>query len=680
MSAQALIQEALTRNNAVVRAFKKPDQSYIREWNKYKTYVTERRALGELSEGDKFLTRENVDLYFSRHVARLISLNPESARRIVPSLQYFADMEEHQNVAGRGFVVENPVVKQALECQRAEWIANEISTLTDPHADLPTNVITPEEHKKAILYAIGLPEWKDLTYSWLTCRVSFLRNCNVKTMVISRMRLEKDVGPKPRNASRTTPCAPCLAYILRRNEVVKDSNSRAKKRTRLVGGIRHADPFQCMIGLVAMNLFHTLQTDTSMSFFVQREGTPTWQNKRIMQKWGTGKAGYEAARQSYTKVTRACGINWCKVTHLRKAGMDEASKGGVEERAISSMSKHASGEKVSCYVTELNAKLLKYMAGFSDNEEYFLPRSELILPDWITKEQLTDLCFPASIRWRREQQSALGDASEAARNFLYELLPFLSTVIFQDGIYWIKKFPEHEVSRLLLNKMPPAYERWAESARVEVKLKQDTRGGTMVDTFNEAAQQTFSHVLNAIKDVLVLHEQVAREVSEIRAAQVNNNNNGGDNNNYDNEANNDDDDDPNTANNNNNVPPQNRARARISVNDALRNTPLAPAFPAQLPNSCIELLLQHELFRLNDFSLVAKKDWPSNIRLSYSRRMYLFRMIEEKAARSRQGGTAAEKREAAAKELDLLKGEKSMYQFLQQLKSHDTSTKKRKRT
>jgi len=129
----------------------------------------------------------------------------------------------------------------------------------------------------------------------------------------------------------------------------------------------------------------------------------------------------------------------------------------------------------------------------------------------------------------------------------------------------------------------------------------------MVDTFNEAAQQTFSHVLNAIKDVLVLHEQVAREVSEIRAAQVNNNNNGGDNNNYDNEANNDDDDDPNTANNNNNVPPQNRARARISVNDALRNTPLAPAFPAQLPNSCIELLLQHELFRLNDFSLVAKK-------------------------------------------------------------------------
>lgn len=126
--------------------------------------------------------------------------------------------------------------------------------------------------------------------------------------------------------------------------------------------------------------------------------------------------------------------------------MDEASKGGVEERAISSMSKHVSGKKVSCYVTELNGKLLQYMAGFSDNEEYFPPRSELILPDWITKEQLIDLCFPASIRWRREQQLVLGEPSEAACNFLYELLPFLSTVIFQDGIYWIKNFSEHEVS------------------------------------------------------------------------------------------------------------------------------------------------------------------------------------------------------------------------------------------
>ena len=73
-------------------------------------------------------------------------------------MQYYADMEEHQSVAGIDFVVESPVVKQALECHTAEWTAAEISKLTDPHADLPTNVITPEEHKRALLYGISLPE------------------------------------------------------------------------------------------------------------------------------------------------------------------------------------------------------------------------------------------------------------------------------------------------------------------------------------------------------------------------------------------------------------------------------------------------------------------------------------------------------------------------------------------
>ena len=117
-----------------------------------------------------------------------------------------------------------------------------------------------------------------------------------------------------------------------------------------------------------------------------------------------------------------------------------------------------------------------------------------------------------------------------------------------------------------------------------MKFKQDTRGATMVDTFNEAAQQTFSHVLNAIKDLLVSHEHLAREVSNICTIHVNNNNNmnnnGENNNNNNNGTNNSNDDDPTTNNNNYyNIPPQNSTRARTSVNDALRNTPLTPAFP-----------------------------------------------------------------------------------------------------
>jgi hypothetical protein len=50
------------------------------------------------------------------------------------------------------------------------------------------------------------------------------------------------------------------------------------------------------------------------------------------------------------------------------------------------------------------------------------------------------------------------------------------------------------------------------------------------------------------------------------------------------------------------------------------------------------------LFRLNDFKLTAKKDWPVNLQVSYSWGMNLKRLIEEKAARSRQRGPAAEKK------------------------------------
>jgi hypothetical protein len=91
------------------------------------------------------------------------------------------------------------------------------------------------------------------------------------------------------------------------------------------------------------------------------------------------------------------------------------------------------------------------------------------------------------------------------------------------------------------------------------------------------------------------------------------------------------------------------------------------------------------LFRLNDFKLTAKKDWPLNLQVSYSWEMNLKRLIEVKTDR-RKGSkvtpkwSCCRKKNVAAKEYDLLKGEQSMYQFLEQLKSHDTSTRKRKRT
>ena len=48
-------------------------------------------------------------------------------------------------------------------------------------------------------------------------------------------------------------------------------------------------------------------------------------------------------------------------------------------RSISSMSKHTR-QKVNRYATELNPAVMKCMAGFSQDDDYFIPRADLLLP------------------------------------------------------------------------------------------------------------------------------------------------------------------------------------------------------------------------------------------------------------------------------------------------------------
>ena len=281
----------------------------------------------------------------------------------------------------------------------------------------------------------------------------------------------------------------------------------------MVGGIRHLEPFQCMIGVLSMNLFVGLQSDRSMSFLIAQDGAPpSWQRKRIIHAWGTEKAGYEAARQACKRVTNACGISWGKVTHFRKAGMDEASKEGLDDEIISSMSKHTR-QKMNQYVTELNPTVMKCMAGFSQDDDYFIPRADLLLPDWMNEELLVNTLFPDYHMWTLEQQSVLGEKTDAAQNFLYVLLPFLAKVIFQDGVYWVDKFPQHEVSRLLRGRMPPNYERWAVSAREEVLAAQRRRDTSLIQTYNEAAQQAFTHISQVINQ---LKEELKEKLTQIR--------------------------------------------------------------------------------------------------------------------------------------------------------------------
>ena len=85
------------RRNTLINSLRTPrnnDRSCDREWRKYRDWVHRKRILNVIPPGPMCLTRENVDLYFSEVIANW-KVQPDTARRVVSSLQRFADDLEY---------------------------------------------------------------------------------------------------------------------------------------------------------------------------------------------------------------------------------------------------------------------------------------------------------------------------------------------------------------------------------------------------------------------------------------------------------------------------------------------------------------------------------------------------------------------------------------------------------
>ena len=81
------------------------------------------------------------------------------------------------------------------------------------------------------------------------------------------------------------------------------------------------------------------------------------------------------------------------------------------------------------------------MSGFGKEETYFVSREHISIP-WAV-EEITRRIFPGIAGWQAQYESPGGDHSLAAQNFLLGVLPFEAKVIVQDGVNFIKDFPNH---------------------------------------------------------------------------------------------------------------------------------------------------------------------------------------------------------------------------------------------
>jgi hypothetical protein len=177
--------------------------------------------------------------------------------------------------------------------------------------------------------------------------------------------------------------------------------------------------------------------------------------------------------------------------------------------------------------------------------------------------------FPLINEWRAQWHDARrGDHSAAGRNFLWGTLPYLALVAFQDGIYWINDFPQHEASRMLLHIMPQT-----------IANKQRDVEAVQISVMNNAVQAAFNLMAVRLDDVNQSMAKVFVELEQQKTAAAAAARPGYPRANFQ----------PPEA-----PPPQMQRRvgqqpgaagtALIrNVNDRIRAVPLVPAFPPALP-------------------------------------------------------------------------------------------------
>lgn len=636
----------------------KADESYKREWNRFKTFVDDARANQLLPPGDKYLTRNNVDLFFTTVVALRDNVMPESARRVVSSLQYFSRFEEHPT---SNFVVDASVhVANSLQAQSRryfDYVGRQV--MKEPHSNLPTNILSDNDHRK-VLEAIfeGHPNWQDLALSWNCCTQTYVRGHSVRSFQFADLRLDEAHKREGGDGSRI------LSIVLRQGQ-----HKHKADKTRVVGCYRHREFMQCTTGILALVLFDRLHFNRDIDFYVDEFGGSKWRNLNLISGW-KDRRSHAAA---YESVLRAANVSWSKVTHMRKAGMEQSSVFGdlsTDEQAT--MSKHKT-EKVYRYVTELYAPVMKVMAGFGRTEVYSVPRAEITIP----YEQPELLVFPHIHVWQAQMESPMGDKCEAARNFLNKMLPWLAEVVIQDGVYWIDRYPEHFISILLRRAMPANYEAWAKEQRNRIDREVTLRADSYVASLNGAAQRSFDRLLKLVlesrNELMAALEGQSQEIKGLaqRIGSQEKEEEGRNRRRDRGEA-------------VGNVGACTEGRPSRTVVDLLRPRPLVPPIPSTMPLSMTQLLLEHDEFlHLGNYGLPAsRQSWPNQVKMAFSRRKYLYDILTKRASQMRNTlDMQSRKRRVAAMMDEEMKSRDlaNTSQYMSYLKSSDPKRNKRQR-
>ena len=130
------------------------DRTYRSEWKRYVGWVQQKRNERVVPEGNRFITREVVDLYFAQVVALRV-VKPATARRAISTLQWQADKDEYLGERVRFVVDDSQCVKDALRAQERLYNQHLENSIEDPHDKLPTDTLSRQDLRRIISTALA---------------------------------------------------------------------------------------------------------------------------------------------------------------------------------------------------------------------------------------------------------------------------------------------------------------------------------------------------------------------------------------------------------------------------------------------------------------------------------------------------------------------------------------------
>jgi hypothetical protein len=118
-------------------------------------------------------------------------------------------------------------------------------------------------------------------------------------------------------------------------------------------------------------------------------------------------------------VCKATGVEGCKITHNRTYAVQMAGSEGLAPHQINSFTKHMLEKFHKSYQAEVDKEACKVMAGFSEDQGYFVEGDFLNLPTDIT--EIINRLLPRCSDWAKQHNSVNGDKSSCCHHFLFDM-------------------------------------------------------------------------------------------------------------------------------------------------------------------------------------------------------------------------------------------------------------------